>query len=314
MVSIATISGDTIGSADTSDNLEASGDLAAITTEFPGGAIDPNPAGTWSISTEPSSGTASVDENGMWEYEVDPDDPVFDGLDPGDTVDVTFTVLFDPDDGIADTQDVAVTVTYICFTNGTLIRTQDGEVPVEDLRAGDYVETLDHGSRKIIWAGANDFSNADIVSQEHLWPIKITLGALASPTQHSDLIVSPQHRILIRDPAAELLVCASEVLVAAHYLTNLDGVMRVAPQAGMSYHHILLDAHEIVFANGAEAETLFLGNEALYSVEPSQLVELETLFPKLPQKTGTAFGPPARRILFSYEASAIFAQETIDTI
>ena len=54
----------------------------------------------------------------------------------------------DDDDHHDDDDDVIP-----CFAPGTLIATPKGEVPVENLRAGDRVITRDNGIQEIRWTG-----------------------------------------------------------------------------------------------------------------------------------------------------------------
>jgi len=45
--------------------------------------------------------------------------------------------------------------------------------------------------------------------------------------------------------------------------------------------HLLLDRHEVIFANGAETESLFTGPEALKSIPEASRREVKALFPEL---------------------------------
>ena len=49
----------------------------------------------------------------------------------------------------------------------------------------------------------------------------------------------------------------------------------------MEYFHFLFDQHEIVFADGLEAESLHTGEQAMKSLSPDALEEIFTIFPEL---------------------------------
>lgn len=50
---------------------------------------------------------------------------------------------------------------------------------------------------------------------------------------------------------------------------------------GVTYYHLLFDAHEIIYANGCEAESLFTGQEALKAVGEEGRNEIREIFPEL---------------------------------
>ncbi|PPB82476.1 Hint domain-containing protein [Albidovulum inexpectatum] len=77
-----------------------------------------------------------------------------------------------------------------CFTAGTLIDTPAGPVPVEDLRPGDMVMTLDHGARPLHWVGRRTVAGSGKFA-----PITIEPGIFDNDIP---LVVSPEHRILYR--------------------------------------------------------------------------------------------------------------------
>lgn len=176
----------------------------------------------------------------------------------------------------ADGQPVA-----ICFCAGTLITTHYGEVAVEDLSTGDQVLTADNGYQAILWVGGNTLSAADLEQHPNLRPIRIQAGALGENLPSEDLVVSPQHRILIRSNIVERMFTEKEVLVAAKKLVVLDGIDIAHDIDEVTYVHFLFDQHEIVFSNGAQTESLYTGPEALKAVSPEGRQEILSLFPEL---------------------------------
>ncbi|MBV1863265.1 MAG: Hint domain-containing protein [Rhodobacteraceae bacterium] len=183
--------------------------------------------------------------------------------------------------------------TPVCFVRGTQIETQQGQTAIEELRAGDLVKTLDHGYQPIRWIGSSRFP-----ARGNFAPIRIHAGALGNTR---DLLVSPQHRMMLTGWRLEMLFGDSEVLVSAQSLIN-DQSIRREPGGMIEYYHMLFDTHEIVFAEGAPSESLHLGTEAIASLRTASVREIYQLFPEL-QKGNTSNGQSARLCLKSYESS-----------
>ncbi|MFV0385022.1 Hint domain-containing protein [Paracoccus sp. (in: a-proteobacteria)] len=192
----------------------------------------------------------------------------------------------------------------LCFAAGTMILTARGEVPVEKLKKGDMIVTRDRGIKPIAWIGKQHVSARQLRLRPHLMPIRIARGALGPNTPSRDLVVSPQHRILVRSAIAQRIFGEWEVLIAAKRLIGIPGIEQMAECDGVDYYHFLFDCHEIVFADGAEAESLFTGPEAIKAVPASALQEIFELFPELmngelplyPART-LAEGKPARNLV-----------------
>jgi hypothetical protein len=166
------------------------------------------------------------------------------------------------DAAIISTTDHSVSV--VCFANGTLIEGADGRhFPIEALKAGDKVRTLDHGLQPITWTGFRSIGVAQLMGLPHLRPVRICQGALGQGTPKLDLFVSQQHRVLVRSRIAERMFGNREVLVAAKKLIGLDGIAVSQSFAPLSYHHLMFDRHEIIFANGALCESLYPGPQAI---------------------------------------------------
>lgn len=159
-----------------------------------------------------------------------------------------------------------------CFVRGTLIETDQGPIRVEALQPGDRILTADHGYQEIRWIGSRK-----VAARDNLAPICIAKGALGN---REDLWVSPQHRMLITGEQAKSIAGEDEVLVPAKALVNDSNIM-VRPGGMVEYFHILLDRHEVIFANGIRAESLYLGGQALKGLHGSDRMEIMALFPEI---------------------------------
>lgn len=168
-----------------------------------------------------------------------------------------------------------------CFHAGTKIMTDSGEVPVDRLVLGSLVRTADHGLQPIRWIGTRQLSWQEIAAKPALRPIRISAGALGDGLPARDLVVSPQHRILVRSKIAQRMAGVPEVLVAAKHLCGMPGIAVAEDIAAPVYVHFLMDRHEVVFAESAASESLHTGAEALRSVGPAARDEIFAIFPEL---------------------------------
>lgn len=144
----------------------------------------------------------------------------------------------------------------VCFAEGTLILTPDGEVPVERLRAGDWVVTP-RGTAPfapLAWVGSLHIDLLRQRDRTRAAPIVARAGALAEGIPFRDLHVSPDHGLLI-----------GGVLVPARLLLNGITVVQQTWLRDVTYHHIELARHDVVVSDGALTETyLDDGNRHLF--------------------------------------------------
>lgn len=166
-----------------------------------------------------------------------------------------------------------------CFTAGTWIDTPEGARAVEDLRAGDAVLTVDNGAQILRWVGSRQLDLG--MAADNLRPVRIAAGALGQGLPAIDLVVSPQHRILVRSAIAQRMFGTDEVLVAAKQLIALPGIEIDDRAEQVTYVHILFDGHQMVTSNGAISESLFTGPQALKGVSDAARDEILALFPHL---------------------------------
>ncbi|SOC07550.1 Hint domain-containing protein [Rhodobacter maris] len=147
----------------------------------------------------------------------------------------------------------------VCFAAGTLIATRRGPKPVETLGPGDRIQTSDNGFAAVDWVGRWRVNGMGASA-----PVRISAGVLGNDRP---LFLSGQHRVLLRPTAGPL--AGEEVLVAAKTLVGLPGVARM-PCPRIEWVHVLLPAHEVIFAENARAESLLLGQQAFRIMEPVQ--------------------------------------------
>jgi hypothetical protein len=194
-----------------------------------------------------------------------------------------------------------VMVDFLCFTRGTLIETDRGQTTVEDLLPGDMVKTKDNGYQAIEWISSRKLSGDDLKRNPHLWPIRFKKGALGDNLPTSDLIVSPQHRMVMSGSRCEMIFGETEVLAPAKGLTNDNNIMTDYEVGEVEYFHFMCSRHEIVFANGAESESFHPGDFGISSLDELARQELYEIFPDLRGGAET-FGPTARPPLKVFEA------------
>ena len=170
----------------------------------------------------------------------------------------------------------------LCFGSGTLITTIDGETPVEKLKLTDQILTLDDGHQPLRWIGSNWLNNNHLKHNPEIRPIRIQADALGEGFPKKDLIVSPQHRVLVRSKIAERIFGSTEVLVPAKKLLTLNGIeIQQENPNGVRYFHLMFDKHQIVFSNGSPTETLYSGPMALKALPLESLLEIQALFPEI---------------------------------
>lgn len=136
------------------------------------------------------------------------------------------------------------------FTAGTHVTMASGaQTPVEALRPGDMVLTRDDGACPVRWTG-----HSTLRAVGDFAPVRIAAGTLHN---ENDLLVSPDHRLLIYQRSDALGAGRPEVLVRAGHLVNGTSVRR-EPGGFVDYHQILFDTHQIIYAEGIAAETLLV--------------------------------------------------------
>jgi Hint domain-containing protein len=131
-----------------------------------------------------------------------------------------------------------------CYCRGTVILTERGEVRVEDLAIGDMVLTISGEAKPIKWIGKRSYAGQFIAGNRAVLPIVVRAGALAPEIPARDLWLSPRHALLL-----------DGALVPAEHLVNAQTIVQAEAVDQVEYFHIEFEAHEVILAEGAPAES-----------------------------------------------------------
>ncbi|MEO1557158.1 MAG: Hint domain-containing protein [Pseudomonadota bacterium] len=168
-----------------------------------------------------------------------------------------------------------------CLTTGAQIQTSRGLVKVEDLKAGARVYTFDKTFKPLRRVLKRSVGKDELAQNPKLYPVRISAGALGNGLPSEDLLVSRQHRMVVSSPIARRMFGSADVLIAANKLTTLSGIHIDTSVSCVDYYHLLFDGHEVIYADGAATETLFLGAETLNALPLETLHEIRELFPDI---------------------------------
>lgn len=206
---------------------------------------------------------------------------VFEGVDGnGELAQVIWTPGFDLEGWYADnynpsaepefyTQDANASYDhkFVCFASETRIRTPDGSKAAGAFKCGDLVSTKDAGDVAVLWVGHRICAAVGPNA-----PVVFAQGALGNS---APIRLSQQHRVLLQSPYVQYYFGVDEAFVPAKACVNGDDI-RIIPQARVCYVHLLLERHHVIWAEGLECESLFLGDEArkaLYAVPELQQIQ-----------------------------------------
>ncbi len=182
--------------------------------------------------------------------------------------------------------------TIPCYAPGTMIETRDGPRAVETLQPGDLVMTLDNGPQEIRWVRSGEVPLEEVEVDGK--PVLIAAGSLGKDLPAQDLIVSPQHRILVGGHRQLQALFESEAFAPAKSLTSLDGIRHMKGKTKITWIHFACDRHEVVTANGCLSESLLLGPMVVNGMTAAERQAVIDIFGPAPTPDVALNGPSAR--------------------
>ena len=175
-----------------------------------------------------------------------------------------------------------------CYCRGTLIRTQAGEVPVENLTIGNKVLTMSGAFRPIKWIGKRSYNGRFVIGRNDIQPVCIKLGALDERVPKRDLWISPNHAMYL-----------DGLLIEAKDLINGASIVRAEGVHSIEYFHIELETHDVIIAEGALSES-FIDDDSRFLFHNAH--EYRALYPDRAKEVARYC---ASRLCDGYEVEAV---------
>jgi hypothetical protein len=164
----------------------------------------------------------------------------------------------------------------ICFLEGTRIRTERGEIAVENLVEGDIALVLENGAettRPVVWIGHREINLITHPDPQEAQPIRFRRDAFAKGVPSRDVLVSGDHAIFVRTA-----LVPDGVLIPARLLVNGTSIVRETRLGRIRYFHVELDRHSVVFAENLPSESyLDTGNRSFFQ-NSGGVVDLHATF------------------------------------
>lgn len=199
-----------------------------------------------------------------------------------------FHIANDGNNGSMITED-----TTPCYCRGTLIRTQDGDRPVENLSIGDLIVTAGGEALPLKWIGRRSYRGWPAAGNADVQPILFKAGSIADHVPARDLYVSPEHAMFL-----------DGMLVPAFHLVNGISILKTSGIEEIDYFHLEFDRHVIIIAENALAES-FVDDESRMLFHNA--AEYPRLYPNAPRGGWAEFCAP--RVEDGYELYAL--QQTL---
>lgn len=188
-----------------------------------------------------------------------------------------------------------------CFARGTLIEGEHGPIAVEDLSPGDMIQTKDSGLHPLRWLSSCRLSAE---ADDPRLPIRIRADAMGELRPMQDLVVSRRFRFLVARESCRALFGQDEMLSPVQSFVDGDNITELYGRGDLDFFNLMLDAHQVIFANGLETESFHPGTYGIATMSTEMRHHLARMLPHMSGDL-TTFGPVARQRLRSFEAELL---------
>ncbi|GBR28376.1 hypothetical protein AA0473_1728 [Acetobacter orleanensis NRIC 0473] len=141
-------------------------------------------------------------------------------------------------------------VTIACFLTGSMIRTTDGDIAVEDIRVGDQLVTLapENGAnvtQPVIWVGkAHARVRPELPDDEAGWPVRVLKDAISDGVPYKDMLITAEHCLFFRGS-----------FMPVRMLVNNVSIFYDKSITGYDYYHVETSQHAVMMADGVLTES-----------------------------------------------------------
>ncbi|MFE8873047.1 Hint domain-containing protein [Acetobacter persici] len=151
----------------------------------------------------------------------------------------------------------------VCFLPGSMIRTENGDVSVEEIQIGDQVvvfnwENNTQTVQPVVWVGkAHTTVSPDMPDDEAGWPVRVLKNAIADGVPYKDMLITAEHCLFLHNK-----------FVPVRMLVNGESIFYDKTIRSYDYYHVETDRHAVISADGVLTESyLDTGNRASFQQE-----------------------------------------------
>ncbi|KXU95070.1 hypothetical protein AD928_06340 [Acetobacter cerevisiae] len=146
----------------------------------------------------------------------------------------------------------------VCFLSGTLLRTPDGDVAIEEVQIGDSLLAFENGkpvAQPVVWVGSRRAEvRPGLPLDEAGWPVRVRQDALAEGVPSKDLLITPEHCLYLDGQ-----------FVPARMLVNGETIAYDQTICTYTYYHVETAQHAVIMADGTLTESyLDTGNRRAF--------------------------------------------------
>ncbi|GCD57843.1 outer membrane protein [Acetobacter pasteurianus NBRC 3280] len=151
----------------------------------------------------------------------------------------------------------------VCFLAGSMIRTSEGDVAVEDIQIGDQLVTFDWKHNKevthpVVWVGkAHAMVRAGLPDDEAGYPVRVLKDAIADGVPYKDMLITAEHCLFFEGK-----------FVPVRMLVNGVSIFYDKSITSYDYYHVETEQHSVITADGMLTESyLDTGNRRAFRQE-----------------------------------------------
>lgn len=167
----------------------------------------------------------------------------------------------------------------IGLEGSAFVRTPCGSRRIEFLRPGDLIVTRDNGLQPVRMIWTRTVTAAEIAADPSLAPVRFKSRAIGPMMPQRDLLLAPDHRVLV--PGWRLADVADDCpcLLAAREISEVsDAGFIDKNHSEITFYNVLFEDHQVFTANGLPVESYLPSVDAVDALDESVGRDIEELF------------------------------------
>lgn len=162
------------------------------------------------------------------------------------------------------------------LTASASLRTPCGGRRAENIRKGDLIVTRDNGLQAVRLVWTRTVTETEIAADPALAPIRLKPRSIGPMMPQRDLLVAPDHKVLVPGyRLADLPDTDSYLIPARDVAEASDEAFYDRALGDVTYYNIVFDAHQVFCANGLPVESYLPTEQAIGALDPEVRADVE---------------------------------------